>query len=83
MTNRYERIEHYSDLGLGTDEPSIHRFTRAVERAELQALEEHNSGRCADSEWSCSHCEQEETLAPAATGDEGEKSIHSKGKIHD
>ena len=23
------------------------------------------------------------TLAPAATGDEGKKSIHSKGKIHD
>ena len=77
MTNRYERIEGYSDLGLGTDEPSIHRFTRAVERAELQALEEHNSGRCADSEWSCSHCEQEETPADGQV-DEGQKSSLAK-----
>lgn len=35
MTNRYERIEHYSDLGLGTDEPSIHRFTRSTDKKTL------------------------------------------------
>lgn len=52
MTNRYERIEHYSDLGLGTDEPSIHRFTRSTDK---------------------------KTLAPAATGDEGNESIPHEG----
>lgn len=54
--NRYERIEGYSDLGLGTDEPEIRRFIRITDK---------------------------KTLAPAATGDEGKKSIPSEGEIHD
>ncbi|MGV9827000.1 hypothetical protein [Gordonia sp. NPDC003429] len=54
--NRYERIEDYSDLGLGTDEPEIRRFTRYTDK---------------------------KTLAPAATGDEGKKSIPSKGQFRD
>lgn len=32
MTNRYERIERYSDLGLGTDEPDTRRFTRITDK---------------------------------------------------
>lgn len=33
--NRYERIEDYSDLGLGTDEPAIRRFTRPTDKKTL------------------------------------------------
>ncbi len=33
--NRYERIERYSDLGLGTDEPDTRRFTRITDRKTL------------------------------------------------
>lgn len=29
----------------------------AIEAAEAQALADHESGACQESEWSCSHCE--------------------------
>lgn len=32
----------------------------AVEAAERQALADHLSGACRESEWSCSHCEETE-----------------------
>lgn len=75
---RYDDLDRAADLGLGADEPGIHRFTRSVERAELRALADHRSGRCANSEWSCSYCEQEEDAPGRDLGGsaEGDASNH-------
>lgn len=32
MTDRYERLEHHADAGLGADELGVRRFTRPTER---------------------------------------------------
>lgn len=68
-------LESHTDAGLGAEGPAIHRFTRAVERAKACALADHHAGRCANSEWSCSHCEAEDLRGdqrkppvPGATG---------------
>lgn len=61
MTNRYERIEGHGDLGLGTDEPDIRRFTRLTDkkayclRADKPGQEEGPGSVAADSEAGRSH----------------------------
>lgn len=41
-----------------TEEDSAEMFA-AIDAAYAQALADHKSGACRDSEWSCSYCEQE------------------------
>lgn len=44
---------------LTSDEAVVDAFLDALEKAGTEALADHVSGRCADSEWSCSYCEAE------------------------
>ncbi|WP_338856641.1 hypothetical protein WDY80_02340 [Gordonia hongkongensis] len=90
-----DQIEHqwrvWEGLREGTSRTTLASFIHDLEdRADQlaediranQPGEESGPGRCADSEWSCSHCEQEKTLADGQV-DEGEKSSPAKGTFHD